>query len=371
MFSAGNQNTDADAASNPFAFQPDKILAAVGLNAVKAIAFNSRFTDDGTEFNLSFCVPESRRTGIVQILAGEAKDCNPPAFVPADAVKFQRWRFDGPKTWTAIRKIVSDISPAAVGALDFGLRAVEENAKEKDPSFDINKNLIGNIGGDIVTYEKLPKSGSPDGSSGPSIFLVGSPNPDQFADALKRMLSLNPAMGATPKDREFLGHKIYTFALPAPPTTNGSPGQPQSLSYTTAGGYVAISGEPALIEEYLRSSEKPAKPLRELPGLTDAMHKVAGSSASLFGFSNEGENMRISFEAMRNNPDADSLAPFAPFFAMMNMGEMKTKDWMDVSLLPPFDKISKYFYFSVYGASTTPESIDFKAFAPTPPGLRK
>jgi hypothetical protein len=371
-FSRSSETTDADAAANPFAFQIDKVIASLGLTALKAVAFNCKFSNDGSEFNLALSVPEAARTGILKILAGEAKDCNPPPFVPADAVKFQRWRFDGQKTWATLRKTVGDISPAALGFIDLTLDTIDKDGKEKDPSFDLNKNLFGNIGGDLVTYEKVPKAGSTDPNSAPSILLLGSPNPDQLADALKRVGTMTPAFSGAVTDHEFLGHKIHSIPLPAGPQTNSEPPPTRLFNYTTAGGYVAFSGDSGMIEEYLRSSESPPKALRDLPGLSDAMQKVAGNDASLFGFSNEAATMRASFEAMRNNPDApDPWLAFGTVMPLLGMGEIKSKDWVDVSLLPPFDRISKYFYFTVYGASTTPDSIKFKVFAPTPPELRK
>jgi hypothetical protein len=45
------------------------------------------------------------------------------------------------------------------------------------------------------------------------------------------------------------------------------------------------------------------------------------------------------------------------------------RDWMDFSLLPDYDQVSKYFYFSVYAGATTTDGISFKAFAPRPPQL--
>ena len=45
------------------------------------------------------------------------------------------------------------------------------------------------------------------------------------------------------------------------------------------------------------------------------------------------------------------------------------RDWMDFSLLPDYDQVSKYFFFSVFNGSTTADGISFKAFAPRPPGL--
>jgi hypothetical protein len=47
-----------------------------------------------------------------------------------------------------------------------------------------------------------------------------------------------------------------------------------------------------------------------------------------------------------------------------------TKEWFDVSLLPTFDQVSKYFHFSVNAATAQPDGISFKTFLPTPPQLR-
>ncbi|HZV33660.1 MAG TPA: hypothetical protein VFB72_03720, partial [Verrucomicrobiae bacterium] len=358
VFSQSSE-ADADAAAGAFGFSADKVLAGLGLNAVKSIAFNCRFSDEGSQLNVTLSVPDGARTGLVKLFAGDAKDCNPPAFVPADAVKFQRWRFDGPKAWPTIRKTIVDIFPTAGGVLDMALGAVEADAKDKDPSFDLNKNLFGNLSGDIVTYEKNPKPGSTDPNSGPSIFLLGSPNPDQLADAMKRLLVVFSPQAATPADREFLGHKIYTVTLPTAPPQRGAPPPPtRTLSYTTANSYVAFSSDAGILEEYLRSAESQPKALREMPGLTDAMQKVAGSDASLFGFSNEAESMRASFDAMRKSPAPDNFVAFGLILPFLGYGDVKSKDWVDVTLLPPYDKISKYFYFSVYGTSTTPDGIN-------------
>ena len=45
------------------------------------------------------------------------------------------------------------------------------------------------------------------------------------------------------------------------------------------------------------------------------------------------------------------------------------RDWLDFSLLPDFDQVSQYFYFSVYAGSTTADGLSLKAFAPRPPQM--
>jgi hypothetical protein len=48
----------------------------------------------------------------------------------------------------------------------------------------------------------------------------------------------------------------------------------------------------------------------------------------------------------------------------------QVKDWADLSLLPPFDAVSKYFYFTVQAIRLSPEGFSWTLFSPTPPKLR-
>jgi hypothetical protein len=344
-----------------------KIAEALGLTGLKTIAFNYAYSSDGAQFNLSIGVPESGRTGLFKILAGEPKEYAPPAFVPADAVKFQRWRIDGQKAWATLRQMVGDVFPQAVGYIDYTLGLVESAAKEKDPGFDIKKNLFGNLGDDIITYQKSSKGATvAELSSGPSLFLISSPNPEQLAGALKGMLVLAGPQ-TTPTDREFLGHKIYSIPLPAMP---GSPkGAPsRSMSYAFGGGYLAITSDTSMLEEYLRSSQNQGKSLRETAGLSDATQKVAGNGTYVFGYSNDGESMRTLFNVLAKDSTFGEN-PTGPLAALGS--NFKMKEWVDVSLLPDFDKVAKYFYFSVFAGNVSPDGLSFKAYAPVPPQLKQ
>lgn len=371
----GRPKEDASDPGNSLLGPPDKLFSALGLNGLKTIAFNYSVASDGTLFNLSLAVPEGSRTGLFKILAGEAKDYNPPPFVPADAVKFQRWRIDGQKTYATLRKMLGDISTKALGTLDFALSTAENAAKEKDPAFDLSKALFGNLGDDIITYEKSPAGNSlAELSSPPSIFLLSSPNPEQIAGALKNLLVLYTPSASAPTDREFLGHKIYSIPLPAAPTAGDKApaAAPRSLSYACASGYLAITTDTPMLEEFLRSGETPPKALRDTPGLSDASQKVAGAGASLFGYANQSQSSRVFFETLKKNPDSlDNLDGLAPLVTILGLPDVKMKEWLDVSLLPGFDQVAKYFHFSVYGGSATADGLNFKVFAPTPPELNK
>ena len=127
-------------APNPMPMPPlDKTLIASGLTGLKTVAFDLRSSHEGSSFEFFLGVPETGRQGIFKILATEPKAAAPPAFVPADAVKFQRWRIDGQKAWAALEKMINDISPQALNTLNFLINTANEAAKEKDPELRLQE----------------------------------------------------------------------------------------------------------------------------------------------------------------------------------------------------------------------------------------
>lgn len=372
------QTDEAAGSQDPFAMlNPAKILSSIGLSSLKTIAFSTQIANDGATVQFFASMPESSRQGIFKVIPGEAKDSTPPAFVPADAVKFERYRIDGKKAWDTLQKVLADISPEAKSAITFAIDTANAAAKEKDPDFDLNKNLFGNLGDDIISYEKSPKGTSlAELRSPPSLFLLGSPNPDKIVAAMKYIFMLMNPQGGAPKEREFLGRTIYTAQMPGAAASFGATGggATAGVSYTASSDYVAISSDASMIEEYLRSSDSGRRPLREIPGLTDAIAKAGGSSTGMLGYENQAETTRAMFEALRSSSGTNSSSPSAASL-MLGLSSLPNadslKDWVDFSLLPPFDKISKYFGFNVYTVGSTPDGVLMKMYAPVPAALRK
>ncbi len=77
---------------------------------------------------------------------------------------------------------------------------------------------------------------------------------------------------------------------------------------------------------------------------------------------------------MKQDPDA-----FEKIFTRNLMGlpaisqqDRKNREqWFDFSLLPAWETVAKYFYFTVYGGNGGPQGLSYKVFSPTPPALRK
>ena len=357
---------------NPLAlFSPDKIISATGLGGLKTLAFACQNSGDGSLAQISAGAPEADRQGLLKLLPADGKESSPPPFVPADVIKFQRSRLDGQKAWATLQKILNDISPQIMSGVNFALDTANTAAKQKDPSFDLQKNLFGNLGDDLISYSKPPRGTTlAEINAAPSLFLLGSPRPEQLADALKSILVLANAQGAAPAEREFLGRKIYSLALPVLAQGAGGKAAP-TLSYAASGSYLALTTDSAMLEEYLRSSDGQQKTLREKAGLIDAAQKAGGSGVGVFGYQNNLEVSRIMFAAARKYQGTNS-ADSAPLPGMdFPVGGGSFKDWMDFTLLPPFEQVSKYFYFSVYGLSVNADGFTLKMFSPLPPELKK
>jgi len=153
----------------------------------------------------------------------------------------------------------------------------------------------------------------------------------------------------------------------------------RKLHLSHGGGYVLIANDEAVLEEYLRSAEAPARPLAELPGLLAAAQKVTGPGTSLFIYQNKQESERAeyelakrTFEGAEGKPggEVSGMTPIPESFGVA-LPEQSVKEWLDYSLLPPFDAVAKYYGFAVIGGSANVDGMTLKIFTPTPAGLRE
>lgn len=356
--------------SGTFQLPWDKILLASGLEGLKSVSFTYRQSPDGAMAEFYADAPESTRQGLLKILAAEPRNANPPPFVPADAIKFWRWRIDGQKSWAELQRTLTAISPTALDSFNFIIQTANATAQQQDPSFDLRKNLIGNLGDDWMSYAKAPTDNTLAAlNAEPWLFLFAANNPDQAVLAIKIVAGLT-SQGNGPQTRDFLGRKIYTIPLPVAPGMAGAvPASTRSLYCTASGGYVAVTMDVSMIENFLRSDDGKTKPLSQVPGLADAAQHVGGMDNGLFGYQNQRESARALFAILKNDPtvSSSSLNPLAslPFAS----GGNPFHDLMDFTLLPDYDQVSKYFNFSVYGGSATSQGLDFKFYTPRPPGL--
>ena len=354
-----------------------KILENLGLNGLKTLAFASRSGSDGAEVEMAMTVPADLRRGLFKLIATEAKDSSPPSFVPSDAISFSRWRIDGQKFWDTLEATIGEMTGGTIST--FFIAPINEAGKQKDPNFDLRRSVIGNLGDDVVSYQKAPRGVTLEAlNAQPALTLIGTANGEQLIQSLRTLVA---ALGSNPmlagaagnlefKEREFLGKKIHSLPLPA---AEGAEAAERNVMFCASGGFLAISLDAAILEEYLRSGETKPKPLSATPGLANAAEKVGGMATGLFGFQNDLENMRVLYELAKANEDLLATVMAASPLAESLPPEERQKalnEWVDFSLLPSFDRISKYFGISVYGGRMSADGYSMKIFTPIPTGMR-
>ncbi len=349
----------------------NSLLPASGLGGLKSVSLSYHESHDGSQIELYAAVPETARRGLLKMLTADSKDANPPPFVPADAIQFFRWRVDGQRSWDELEKTLTSVSPGIIGYINSLILMANATAQQQNPNFDLRKDLIGNLGDDWIKFSKAPAGHTlADLNAQPYLFLFAANNPDQAIFALKTVGGM--MSGGTPQSRDFLGRKIYTITLPS----GRSPGAPspaaqpkRSIYCTASGGYVAITTDVSMIENYLRSNDGKTKPLSVMPGLVEAAQHVGGMGNGLFGYENQRESARVLFSALKNDPASAAMAFDALSGLPLAPGGGGFRDLANFSLLPDYGAVSKYFYFTVYGGSSSANGLDFKFFQPRPPGL--
>ena len=357
---ASSAGEEDDAPSPLPGISTAKALSALGVGTLRSVSFSLRDGRDGSMLAFHVAAPESERTGLLKILALAPKDASVPPFVPADAVKFTRVRLDGKQTWAEVQKMIAGISPSGQSSLNAVINIANSLGQQKNPGFDIRTDLFGNLNDDIITYEKPVAGNSLGELANPGwLYLIAVSSPDAAINAIRTLIAMSSAQDSESKPREFLGRKIYGIAL-KPGAAAGGALQPRTLYASSAGGYVALSSDTAILEEFLRNADGKNQPLRENTGLLAAVQHLGGAGGGLFSYENQREAMRVTFKAVKNPAAAEAtLKMFPPSF----------RGWIDFSLLPDYEVVSKYFYISTVAGSANSEGLTMKVFAPRPPQL--
>jgi len=369
---------DADPTSPLGNMAPAKVLGALGLTDIKSISFAMHETHEGSLVTLRITAPESDRSGMVKILAVPPKDASIPTFVPADAVKFSRIRLDGKQAWAELQKIIANLSPSGPALINGAISMANTFGQQKNPGFDLRNDLFGNLNDDIVIYQKAATGNSlAELADPPTLFLVAVSNPDAAINAIKAIGTMSNPQDNPATPRDFLGRKIQSIALRAAPTSAGGGAHPRSLYVSSSGGYVALSTDSSMVEEFLRSAQGQNKPLRENAGLESALGYLGGSGTGMFSYEDHRSDARTGIVMLKTQPAATAagiceitgLQVSLVNALMLNPGIRNFCTGLDYSLLPDYDAVSKYFYISIFTGAADAGGLTFKFFNPRPPAL--
>lgn len=343
---------------NQMGISPTAVIQALGLNGLVDASFGYQEKPEGSYVEFAVGVPQTQRAGIFKMLASTPNDSAPPPFVPGNVDSFSRWRLDLNRVWADIESMVGRISPLMTGMLQISLSQI---GKQTDPNFDFKRNFIGNLGDDLISYSQSPASSSvEDIVAQPGLFLLGARDADQLAAAVNTLLT---EFGIQPTSGKFLGRTIYSITTPGG-DFDSEAGQ---VSFVANSGYVAVSSDRSIMEEFLRSGSGDAgsRPLQSNTTLTSAAAKIGGLRTGLFAYQNDRESVKSAYNMIRENPDLMEMF----IEEGISEADIVASDWIDLSLLPAFNQIEKYFGITVMTGTVDPVGFHLKVFTPTPPGL--
>jgi hypothetical protein len=368
---AARQSLPGAEAGLPMGLSPARIVTALGFGGLRTLSVAASIRGDGTATEAKLRIPEMDRRGLFRILSFAAKESAPPTFVPADALSFSRTRIDLQKAWNTLEAMVLDIAPQLGGMLKLSIDAI---GKDKDPGFDFRRQFVANLGDDIIGWQSAPPSGAA-AVTPPELVLISSPKPDELAGALKLLMGMVPPDVATLEETEVAGKTVRSMSMPMGLPLPDQPAPPmQTIAFAGANGYLAVATDLELLKQFLQSADAGSGNLLAKPGLRAAAEKVGGLGTGMFGFSNDRESARSVWNALTtpggaaSNPNALLLQQFLSASKMAGE-EGGLAEWIDLSLLPPFEKVEKYFHYSVFAGTAGKEAFHLRYYAPKPPEL--
>ena len=332
---------------------PDQILGALGFKDLKSISFS--LSGDLFSGELFLEVPERGRRGLFAMMTPDPENATPPAFVSANVASFTRLRYSPAKIWKTLEDILLELSPEAGQVIGF----LEKAMQAKDPQFTLKEGFIETFGNDFISIA-MPAKGEKleDIVSQPSIYMVASKKPALTLKSIRNLISF--ASPDAPKEREFLGRTIYTYELLA---ALGRGGEAPKIHLTTSAGYLVISADTELLEDFLRGPQDDnLRPLSAVPGLKKAAAKVGGLKSGVMIYDDGKEIFRSAFRVLRKNPDA--IKQIEEALPPRRGGDPVDLSWLNFKLLPEFEKVEKYFPFALLGLTSGADGLSFKAYSP-------
>ena len=292
-------------------FGEDAVDKKLCKTAIRSLTVWMGTKPEGTFAELRVAIPVDQRRGLVKLLEPMPLDARPPDFVPANLQMFQRIRLDLPTAWKGIEQTVRDAFPSAGKAIDLVFSTLTALGRAENPDFEMRSEWVGNLGQDVVLIQKPASEASLiELDSGPSLLLLGSPQPDRLVGALRLALLLLPLPYNELGIRSLGETTLYTI-----PTDDADSA---SLGFLGGKGYLVFSLDEALIEAFLGENPAEAERLNRLPGLEAAVQQVAVVFFLGFAFGSAG--IRTGFRFGQPECDQFAFGSFGQVFLFLFLG---------------------------------------------------
>ncbi|MFO1008209.1 MAG: DUF3352 domain-containing protein [Planctomycetaceae bacterium] len=305
-------NSNEDTAMQ--ALMVSSYLPIVGLDKFKGVGGSLDLAEDGYDMHTkTLTYVEQPTSGVLRAFEFPATDLTPPAWVGADAPAYSAMNWDASGAYTALTEMTDTLRSKP------GFAEQQIAAMSKELGFHLKDDLIDLLDGQIIILSGVKEGTEP--VSQRMLLALKIKDSAKFQETLNTLLA---KAGSAVTERDFEGNKVYDISAPDP---NMSP------ALTLAKDNLFISSHADLIESALRTSRE--ETLADSKKFKD-MKKLFPAKNSMLSYSDLAKNLK-------------------PVYDMLKSGKLDgvTEGKFDSSMIPEFEKISKY--LSVSGTYTIPD----------------
>jgi hypothetical protein len=268
----------AGAPPNILGITPERVFEALALDVLEGFYLSLDLSTDETSVDSGFFYREKR--GLVSLLAYRNGSLPHPNYIPDDSLAVSILRFDFGEFWTAMEKIISDISPVLSG-LYGGYREQLSTTL----GIDFNQLIIENIDEEIVTYSGFgadqKAAGNPTLEELSQVYVLKPRDLQGFEMAIGVINGLLGIGQSSWEPREYLGTTIFTRSLSLAMLSGGAGAPPSLLSYAFTEEYLLFCvGSPRLLESALARIDRSGDSLWDNRDLDLAIRKFPADSAT-------------------------------------------------------------------------------------------
>ena len=219
---------------NPFGVTKESILNALAFDKIQTYHIATSIEEDRIDMTGKLYFEE--KTGLLSLLHYDNKTLPSEVFVPTDALNASMSNWNINESFQNLEKIISEISPQVFGIYNMQV----EQLKIQMGGLDIRKDIIGNLGNDIVYYSSTEEAENDSKLAKPAdqFFALNLSDSQAIQTAFETIKSTLLGGAKMLEESEYLGKKIFSFN---PPQAQKGIPQQQAISYAFTDNYLYIA----------------------------------------------------------------------------------------------------------------------------------
>ncbi|MEZ5277304.1 MAG: DUF3352 domain-containing protein [Opitutaceae bacterium] len=210
----------------------------------------------------------TERPDLMRLLAYGAPPAPRPEYIPDTWVSVSTARFSLSDAYQGLKDILRNLSPALSALLE--MRSAEIN---QALGIDIERDLIGNFGDQIVQAETLIEPGAEGASPSPTnqFFSVSIHDADTARRMIDAVMAMAPGLSEAITSREYLGETIYSLV---PPSLPDMP-RPSGFSYAITSRAIFFGvGNSSMVETAIQGLGGASNPIWSSPKVVEALSRL-------------------------------------------------------------------------------------------------